>query len=159
MSLPNRFSAYFLISFFLVSLALTSCEEDCRSNNSNLMDVAFYDSLHVLQKINVDTIIAFGVDTAFYRFSAENAEYQLPLSYEVDTASFVFKTFLAADSAVTFSDTLKVKYLITPNLKGTECGFDIKLHRLEVVSHTFDSVTVVNGHISTDPYVNVEIYY
>ena len=151
------------ISFFtILSLVAISCNEikDCQlADDTNFIIFALFDkdttsltesadfSSVTMKDLNL-RLIGFDqtqrVDTTLSRFA-------LPINTLDSMATYYFESNLGFD-------TMEIRYSSQYFIFFEECEPAKTFFNLEVVSHTFDSVSVVNSDLNNEIVRNVEIF-
>lgn len=145
-----------LLFFSLSLLFVGACidEAECTYKTVREVKFAFIDSeMHYADTLQIDTIIVEGaLDTVFYGANSNRIDLTIPLS-PIDTQTSIF--FDLVDG---LDFNIVLGYETVPRVISAECGVEMEIRGLYVVSHDVDSVIVVNNVFLKDVETNVKVY-
>ncbi|UXP32896.1 DUF6452 family protein [Reichenbachiella agarivorans] len=145
-----------LLTFQLMPLLwVISCADDPDCDQElpyDAVHVGFYDYDSLTKtELKFDLVATEGSDSLFYDRSDTLAVFKLNLNPSVDSVTYLFVTGVTIDS-------LKLKYSRKLEWLSEKCGPTMSYDRLEIVEHTFDSVSLVQPLIDLSVDENIKIY-
>lgn len=147
------------VIFVLIMVSSCLDDPDCLRTADTALVISFIR----LSDHKPDTVILYhvtgeGADSVFYKSSAEPDK----LDTLVGSATLAVNPF-ADETLFTFvyetgEKLLKVGYKNETRFISEECGSEQTQYGLTILECQFDSIRVVNNHLSTSRTTNIEIY-
>lgn len=144
------------ISIFTLLIAiLIGCQDikDCQlKDDTNFYVVALFDkdTTSSTESVAFTSIIEESLNGAFY-LDTTMSTFILPINTTDTVTTYFFESELG-------SDTMVVSYDFQYNIFFDECEPAQRFFGLQVLSHTFDSVSVVNDDLNNEIVRNVEVF-
>jgi hypothetical protein len=140
---------------FIISLlfVLTSCldDADCVTTTTDFVNLRFYDrENNLIDTLNLVSLTAVGSDSVLVADSMVTAV-RVPLDPQNESATYVFNSQFGRH-------TLTLSYALGTRLISEDCGVEIIYSQLALVSHSFDSVSVVNTVPVEDITEDIKVY-
>ena len=139
--------------FFLLLAVACLDQPECFSLNNNIIGISFRKlSDNKADTVFFHTITADGTDSVFRTDNLMNG-LDLPLNFYKDTTTYYFDGLNGADS-------IRLNYSARTQFVSAECGERFVLENLRILSHSFDSIRVLNTTPKANRSVgtNLEIY-
>ncbi|MEL7146759.1 MAG: DUF6452 family protein [Bacteroidota bacterium] len=139
----------------LLIVALIGCKDikDCQlKDDTSFFVIALFDrdTTSSTESIAFTSIIEESLNGAFY-LDTTMSVFGLPVNTTDTTTTYFFQSELGAD-------TLVVSYDFQYNIFFEDCEPVQSFFDLSVLSHTFDSLVIVNENLNNEIIRNVEIY-
>lgn len=145
-----------ILIYIISGLIFFSCNDikDCQLvDDTNVVVFALFDRDTTSQRESIDftSITMADLDIPILNFDTTLSVFALPVNTFDSVASFYFESELG-------QDTMVISYQNQYYIYFEECDPAQSFFDLKVISHTFDSVNVVNSDLNDEIVRNVEVY-
>ena len=168
MSRRLRALPFLICSTIAMLWMATACiSGECLDNKNSLPLAAFYSSQSSSQKISLDNIEVYGLDTPSGQLlmdSTTNASsVYLPFRIDEPQSTFIFHYKQQGLNDEAFNDTITFRYDIVPYFVSAACGaiYKYKVREIASTHHLIDSVkcTAPDSLIDNVAVENLAIYF